>query len=64
MNKSDVGEYPLALFFGDLTNIKSIGIANGTTLNNFELVPKIEVYKQDNFTKNPYFIKRVNVSVK
>lgn len=63
-NKSDVGEYPLALFFGDLTNIKSIGIANGTTLNNFELVPKVEVYKQDSFTKTPYFIKRVNVSIK
>lgn len=63
-NKSDVGEYPLALFFGDLTNIKSIGIANGTTLNNFELVPKVEVYKQDSFTKDPYFIKRINVSVR
>ncbi len=63
-NKSDVGEYPLALFFGDLTNIKSIAIANGTTLNNFELVPKVEVYKQDSFTKTPYFVKRVNVSVR
>ena len=61
INSSSVGNYPLAIFFGDITSVKSIEITNGS-MGDLEFVPKVEIYKQDSWVKTPRFVKRLDIS--
>lgn len=62
VNNRTVGKYPLAIFFGEVTGVRSVGFVrnNHPDLN---LSSDVDVYRQDSPTGNPYFVKKIKTNI-
>lgn len=61
-NSSTLGSYPIGIFFGEITGIRSISFVQNKH-KNVELLPKIDIYKKDGYGSKPYFLKTLETQV-
>lgn len=62
-SSSTLGSYPIGIFFGEITGVRSISFVHKKH-KNIELSPKIDVYKKDRYGSKPYFLKTLETQVR